>query len=103
MLLGGPGSQEQLTFYLFCQLSHFFWVVLWVLFILSSGRGRITLFCLSHADKERLTGMILYLCDLIHKGQLTAPVCTEVPLKDYQIALEASMKPFISAKQVLIM
>ncbi|XP_067386879.1 enoyl-[acyl-carrier-protein] reductase, mitochondrial isoform X1 [Emydura macquarii macquarii] len=54
-------------------------------------------------NKERLTEMILYLCDLIRKGQLTAPVCTEVPLKDYQIALEASMKPFISAKQVLIM
>ncbi|XP_065433076.1 enoyl-[acyl-carrier-protein] reductase, mitochondrial isoform X3 [Chrysemys picta bellii] len=54
-------------------------------------------------NKDRLTGMILTLCDLIHKGQLTAPACTQVPLKDYQIALEASMKPFISSKQVLTM
>ncbi|XP_043362127.1 enoyl-[acyl-carrier-protein] reductase, mitochondrial isoform X4 [Dermochelys coriacea] len=54
-------------------------------------------------NKDRLTGMILTLCDLIHKGQLTAPACTPVPLKDYRIALEASMKPFISSKQVLTM
>ncbi|XP_074832417.1 enoyl-[acyl-carrier-protein] reductase, mitochondrial [Carettochelys insculpta] len=54
-------------------------------------------------NKDRLTGMILNLCDLIHKGQLTAPVCTEVPLKDYQIALEASMRPFTSSKQILVM
>ncbi|EMP31126.1 Trans-2-enoyl-CoA reductase [Chelonia mydas] len=54
-------------------------------------------------DKDRLTGMILTLCDLIRKGQLTAPACTQVPLKDYRLALEASMKSFISSKQVLTM
>lgn len=54
-------------------------------------------------NKDRFSGMILNLCDLIHKGQLRAPACTEVPLKDYQIALEASMKPFTTSKQVLIM
>ncbi|XP_074790776.1 enoyl-[acyl-carrier-protein] reductase, mitochondrial isoform X2 [Natator depressus] len=54
-------------------------------------------------NKDRLTGMILTLCDLIRKGQLTAPACTQVPLKDYRIALEASMKSFISSKQVLTM
>ncbi|CAM5168225.1 unnamed protein product [Eretmochelys imbricata] len=54
-------------------------------------------------NKDRLTGMILTLCDLIRKGQLTAPACTQVPLKDYRIAVEASMKSFISSKQVLTM
>ncbi|XP_048681527.1 enoyl-[acyl-carrier-protein] reductase, mitochondrial isoform X3 [Caretta caretta] len=54
-------------------------------------------------NKDRLTGMILTLCDLIRKGQLTAPSCTQVPLKDYRIAVEASMKSFISSKQVLTM
>lgn len=57
----------------------------------------------SFTDKDRLTGMIQTLCDLIRKGQLSAPACTEIPLKDYQIAIEASMKPFISAKQILVM
>ncbi|XP_006021935.1 enoyl-[acyl-carrier-protein] reductase, mitochondrial [Alligator sinensis] len=54
-------------------------------------------------NKDRLTGMIQTLCDLIRKGQLSAPTCTEIPLKDYLIAIEASMKPFISAKQILVM
>lgn len=47
--------------------------------------------------------MILTLCNLIHQGQLTAPTCSEVPLQDYQKALEASMKPFVSSKQILTM
>ncbi|XP_043388153.1 enoyl-[acyl-carrier-protein] reductase, mitochondrial isoform X7 [Chelonia mydas] len=59
--------------------------------------------CDCPCDKDRLTGMILTLCDLIRKGQLTAPACTQVPLKDYRLALEASMKSFISSKQVLTM
>lgn len=41
------------------------------------------------------------LCQLIRRGQLTAPACTEVPLQDYRAALEASMKPFVSSKQIL--
>ncbi|XP_012888493.1 PREDICTED: trans-2-enoyl-CoA reductase, mitochondrial [Dipodomys ordii] len=47
--------------------------------------------------------LILTLCNLIHKGQLTAPACSEVPLQDYQRALGASMEPFVSSKQILIM
>uniref|UniRef100_A0A8D0HFU1 Enoyl-[acyl-carrier-protein] reductase, mitochondrial n=1 Tax=Sphenodon punctatus TaxID=8508 RepID=A0A8D0HFU1_SPHPU len=54
-------------------------------------------------NKDSLTGMILKLCDLIHKGQLTAPACTKVPLKDYAIALEASMQPYTSTKHILVM
>ncbi|NXU51606.1 MECR protein, partial [Turnix velox] len=47
-------------------------------------------------------GMMDTLYQLIRKGQLTAPACTHVPLQDYKAALEASMKPFISSKQVLV-
>ncbi|GAB1288999.1 Alcohol dehydrogenase 1 [Apodemus speciosus] len=47
--------------------------------------------------------LILTLCNLIHQGQLTAPSWSEVPLQDYQQALEASMKPFVSSKQILTM
>lgn len=47
--------------------------------------------------------LILTLCDLIRRGQLTAPTCTEVPLQDYQRALGAAMEPFVSSKQILTM
>ncbi|KAM5301936.1 enoyl-[acyl-carrier-protein] reductase, mitochondrial isoform 1-T1 [Glossophaga mutica] len=47
--------------------------------------------------------LILTLCDFIHRGQLTAPACTEVPLKDYHGALETSMQHFVSSKQILTM
>ncbi|XP_042851978.1 enoyl-[acyl-carrier-protein] reductase, mitochondrial isoform X1 [Panthera tigris] len=47
--------------------------------------------------------LILTLCSLIGRGQLTAPACSEVPLQDYQRALEASMQPFVSSKQILTM
>ncbi|XP_036913105.1 enoyl-[acyl-carrier-protein] reductase, mitochondrial isoform X1 [Sturnira hondurensis] len=47
--------------------------------------------------------LILTLCDLIHRGQLTAPACTEVPLQDHHSALETSMKPFMSSKQIFTM
>uniref|UniRef100_A0A8C6ZJ98 Enoyl-[acyl-carrier-protein] reductase, mitochondrial n=1 Tax=Nothoprocta perdicaria TaxID=30464 RepID=A0A8C6ZJ98_NOTPE len=43
------------------------------------------------------------LCELVRKGQLGTPACTEVPLEDYRAALEASMKPFTSSKQILIL
>ncbi|XP_003800812.1 enoyl-[acyl-carrier-protein] reductase, mitochondrial isoform X2 [Otolemur garnettii] len=52
---------------------------------------------------DQFKEMILTLCDLIRQGQLTGPACTEVPLQDYQRALEASMKPFVSSKQILTM
>uniref|UniRef100_A0A8B9N0X5 Enoyl-[acyl-carrier-protein] reductase, mitochondrial n=1 Tax=Accipiter nisus TaxID=211598 RepID=A0A8B9N0X5_9AVES len=53
-------------------------------------------------DQESLTNMMDALCQLIRRGQLTAPACTEVPLQDYKAALEATMKPFTSSKQILL-
>ncbi|XP_055467075.1 enoyl-[acyl-carrier-protein] reductase, mitochondrial isoform X1 [Psammomys obesus] len=47
--------------------------------------------------------LVLTLYELIRQGQLTAPAWSEVPLQDYQQALEASMKPFVSSKQILTM
>ncbi|KAB1268214.1 Enoyl-[acyl-carrier-protein] reductase; mitochondrial [Camelus dromedarius] len=47
--------------------------------------------------------LILTLCNLIRRGQLTAPACSQVPLQDYQRALEASTQPFVSSKQILTM
>uniref|UniRef100_A0A4W3JR79 Enoyl-[acyl-carrier-protein] reductase, mitochondrial n=1 Tax=Callorhinchus milii TaxID=7868 RepID=A0A4W3JR79_CALMI len=52
---------------------------------------------------SKLLKMITELCDLIRAGKLTAPACTEVPLQDYRVALEAATKPFIGTKQILIM
>ncbi|XP_043850793.1 enoyl-[acyl-carrier-protein] reductase, mitochondrial [Dromiciops gliroides] len=52
---------------------------------------------------DQFKEMILTLCDFIRRGQLTAPTCSEIPLQDYRVALEASMKPFISSKQILTM
>ncbi|KAM5247120.1 enoyl-[acyl-carrier-protein] reductase, mitochondrial [Ctenodactylus gundi] len=52
---------------------------------------------------DKFKGLILTLCDLIRQGQLTAPACSEIPLQDYQRALQTSMEPFVSSKQVLIM
>lgn len=43
------------------------------------------------------------LCQLIRRGHLTAPACTQVPLQDYKEALEAAMKPFTSSKQILLL
>ncbi|XP_037237289.1 enoyl-[acyl-carrier-protein] reductase, mitochondrial isoform X1 [Falco rusticolus] len=55
-----------------------------------------------HAQDQSLADMMDALCQLIRRGQLTAPACTEVPLQDYKAALEATMKPFTSSKQILI-
>uniref|UniRef100_A0A5F7ZLA9 Enoyl-[acyl-carrier-protein] reductase, mitochondrial n=1 Tax=Macaca mulatta TaxID=9544 RepID=A0A5F7ZLA9_MACMU len=52
---------------------------------------------------DQFKELILTLCDLIRRDQLTAPACSQVPLQDYQSALEASMKPFMSSKQILTM
>ncbi|NXD94239.1 MECR protein, partial [Chaetorhynchus papuensis] len=54
-------------------------------------------------DQGSVAGMMDALCQLIRRGQLTAPACTEVPLQDYRAALEASMKPFVSSKQILLL
>ncbi|NWI11107.1 MECR protein, partial [Crypturellus soui] len=50
-----------------------------------------------------LQSMMQSLCELVQRGQLHAPACTEVPLEDYKAALEASMKPFTSSKQILVL
>ncbi|XP_069430956.1 enoyl-[acyl-carrier-protein] reductase, mitochondrial isoform X5 [Ovis canadensis] len=52
---------------------------------------------------DQFKELILALCDLIRRGQLTAPACSEVPLQDYLRALEASTQPFVSSKQILTM
>ena len=52
---------------------------------------------------DQFKELILTLCDLIRRGQLTAPACSKVPLQDYPCALEASTQPFMSSKQILTM
>ncbi|KAB0360877.1 hypothetical protein FD754_005033 [Muntiacus muntjak] len=52
---------------------------------------------------DQFKELILTLCALIRRGQLTAPACSEVPLQDYPCALEASTQPFVSSKQILTM
>ncbi|NWI64172.1 MECR protein, partial [Todus mexicanus] len=54
-------------------------------------------------DQQSVATMMDALCQLIRKGQLSAPACTEVPLQDYKAALEAAMKPFTSSKQILLL
>ncbi|XP_075294148.1 enoyl-[acyl-carrier-protein] reductase, mitochondrial isoform X2 [Opisthocomus hoazin] len=54
-------------------------------------------------DREMVASMMDALCQLMRRGQLTAPACTEVPLQDYKAALEAAMKPFTSSKQILLL
>lgn len=56
-----------------------------------------------HPPTDQFKELIFTLCDLIRRGQLSAPACSEVPLQDYQRALEASMQPFVSSKQILTM
>uniref|UniRef100_A0A3P9H826 Enoyl-[acyl-carrier-protein] reductase, mitochondrial n=1 Tax=Oryzias latipes TaxID=8090 RepID=A0A3P9H826_ORYLA len=57
-----------------------------------------------HASDGSLFGVMLdELCSLIRQGKLTAPACTQVALKDFHQALDASMQPFISSKQVLLL
>ncbi|XP_066125962.1 enoyl-[acyl-carrier-protein] reductase, mitochondrial isoform X2 [Saccopteryx bilineata] len=54
-------------------------------------------------DPDQFKELILTLCDFIRRGRLVAPACSEVPLQDFQRALEASMQPFTSSKQILTM
>ncbi|XP_005058433.1 PREDICTED: trans-2-enoyl-CoA reductase, mitochondrial isoform X2 [Ficedula albicollis] len=54
-------------------------------------------------EQESVAAMMDALCQLIRRGQLTAPACTELPLQDYRAALEDSMKPFVSSKQILLL
>ncbi|XP_028937382.1 enoyl-[acyl-carrier-protein] reductase, mitochondrial isoform X2 [Ornithorhynchus anatinus] len=52
---------------------------------------------------EDFRAMLLHLSSLAQRGQLSAPLCSEVPLQDYRAALDAAMQPFSSAKQVFVM
>uniref|UniRef100_A0A8C5XA40 Enoyl-[acyl-carrier-protein] reductase, mitochondrial n=1 Tax=Malurus cyaneus samueli TaxID=2593467 RepID=A0A8C5XA40_9PASS len=56
-----------------------------------------------HAQGEPELGHITPGDPLIRRGQLTAPACTQVHLQEYRAALDASMKPFISSKQILVL
>ncbi|RVE62987.1 hypothetical protein OJAV_G00162300 [Oryzias javanicus] len=57
-----------------------------------------------HSHDGSLFGAMLdELCSLIRQGKLTAPSCTQVALQDFHQALDASMQPFISSKQVLLL
>ncbi|XP_061415998.1 enoyl-[acyl-carrier-protein] reductase, mitochondrial-like isoform X1 [Lethenteron reissneri] len=57
----------------------------------------------AQADGERQARMLSELCSLARVGKLTAPMCNEVPFHDFQVALEAAVKPFLSEKQILVM
>ncbi|XP_029102350.1 enoyl-[acyl-carrier-protein] reductase, mitochondrial [Scleropages formosus] len=57
-----------------------------------------------HAQNEgSVNEMLAQLCALIREGKLSAPACTEVPLQDFREALERSMQPYTSTKQILVM
>lgn len=57
-----------------------------------------------HKHKEEaLRNMLDELCTLIRTGKLSPPACNEVGIEDFHKALENSMKPYISHKQVLVM
>ncbi|MGH0153485.1 UNVERIFIED_CONTAM: hypothetical protein FKN15_058350 [Acipenser sinensis] len=54
-------------------------------------------------DREKVQAMISALCQLFLQGKLSTPASTKVPFWDYQTAVHDSMKPFVSAKQILVM
>ncbi|XP_043920371.1 enoyl-[acyl-carrier-protein] reductase, mitochondrial-like [Protopterus annectens] len=54
-------------------------------------------------DISKQEAMLSELCELVKKGRLSAPACTEIPFYDYKIALDATMKPYQCSKQVLCM
>ncbi|KAG8582670.1 hypothetical protein GDO81_008159 [Engystomops pustulosus] len=53
-------------------------------------------------DLTKLTNMVSELSEMVKRGQLLEPICTEVPFQDYRKALQACMDPY-SVKHVLIM
>ncbi|XP_063775785.1 enoyl-[acyl-carrier-protein] reductase, mitochondrial-like [Pseudophryne corroboree] len=53
-------------------------------------------------DLTKLTTMVSDLSDMVRRGQLLEPICTQVPFHDYKEALLASMDTY-SIKHVLIM
>ncbi|XP_053560752.1 enoyl-[acyl-carrier-protein] reductase, mitochondrial [Bombina bombina] len=54
-------------------------------------------------NREEITKMIRDLCDLIRRGKLDPPPCTERPLQDFRQALRDTQTPFLSRKQILFM
>ncbi|KAG9493043.1 hypothetical protein GDO78_001132 [Eleutherodactylus coqui] len=56
-----------------------------------------------YQNREEITKMIRDLCDLIRRGKLLPPPCTEWPLEDFSQALRDAQTPFLSRKQILIM
>ncbi|XP_075051613.1 enoyl-[acyl-carrier-protein] reductase, mitochondrial isoform X2 [Mixophyes fleayi] len=56
-----------------------------------------------HHNREEITKMIRDLCDLIRRGKLVPPPCTQRPLDDFSQALWDAQTPFLSRKQILIM
>lgn len=54
-------------------------------------------------DLSKQEAMLSELCELLKKGRLSAPACTEIPFHDYKIALNATTKPYQCSKQVLCM
>ncbi|XP_069479115.1 enoyl-[acyl-carrier-protein] reductase, mitochondrial [Ambystoma mexicanum] len=54
-------------------------------------------------NKEAMNEMIASLCTLIRQGKMTPPACKQTPLEEYRVAVEESMKPFSSSKQILVM
>ncbi|KAG8588503.1 hypothetical protein GDO81_006002 [Engystomops pustulosus] len=56
-----------------------------------------------YQNREEITKMIRDLCDLIRRGKLLPPPCTEWPLEDFSHALRDAQTPFLSRKQILLM
>ncbi|XP_053310594.1 enoyl-[acyl-carrier-protein] reductase, mitochondrial isoform X2 [Spea bombifrons] len=54
-------------------------------------------------NREEVTKMIRDLCDLIRRGKLVPPPCTEWPLQEFSKAMRDAQTPFLSRKQILIM
>ncbi|XP_030050552.1 enoyl-[acyl-carrier-protein] reductase, mitochondrial-like [Microcaecilia unicolor] len=53
-------------------------------------------------DLSKIKAMVAELAELVRRGQLSAPTCTQVPFQDYKVALDATMKSY-SKKHVLMM
>ncbi|KAG9493523.1 hypothetical protein GDO78_001428 [Eleutherodactylus coqui] len=53
-------------------------------------------------DQGKLSTMVSELSEMVRRGQLLEPQCTEVPFQDYERALQASVDAY-SIKHILIM
>ncbi|OCT80166.1 enoyl-[acyl-carrier-protein] reductase, mitochondrial [Xenopus laevis] len=53
-------------------------------------------------DVAKMKGMLLELIEMVRKGSLLEPTCTQVPFKEYKSAFQASLDPY-SNKNILIM